>query len=47
LNHEPKDVTNYHMGTQLAKLNEAIRWISKVKRISKMFENHVKWTTNQ
>jgi hypothetical protein len=33
LNHEPRDVTNPHMGTQLVKLNEAICWISKVKKI--------------
>ncbi len=47
LNHGPKDVIDCHMGTQLVKLNEAICWISKVKRIFKMFENHARWTINQ
>jgi len=47
LNHEPRDVIDYHMGTQFVKLNEAICWISKVKKIFKMFENRVKWTINR
>ncbi len=39
------DVTNGHMGTQLMELNEIISWIFKIKRILKMFENHVQQTT--
>jgi hypothetical protein len=33
LKHGPRDVIDLHMGTQLVKLNEAICWIFKVKRI--------------
>lgn len=47
LNHGPRDAINPHMGTQLVKLNEAICWISKVKKIFKMFENYVRWTINR
>jgi hypothetical protein len=47
LNHGPRDAINGHMGTQLMKLNEVIRRIFKVKRILKMFENHVKYIVNR
>jgi hypothetical protein len=47
LNHEPKHVANYHMGTQLMKLNETIHWILRVKNISKVLKNHARWTTNK
>jgi hypothetical protein len=42
LNHGLRGMTDCHMGTQLVKLNEVIRWIFKVKRIAKMFKKHAK-----
>ncbi len=44
LSHRPKDEANGHMGAQLLELNETIRWIFKVKKISKMFKDHAKKT---
>ncbi len=46
LSHGPKDATNSHMGTQLVEFNEATCWIFKIKKISKMFKDHAKRTTN-
>ncbi len=40
--HGPKDAAKGHMKTQLVELNEATPWILKVKRISKMLEDHAK-----
>ncbi len=36
-----QDVANAHMRIQLMELNETTSWIFRVKKISKMFENHV------
>ncbi len=47
LNHGPKDAIDSHMGTQLVELNETTCWIFKIKKISKIFKDHAKRTSNQ